>query len=209
MKKIQYDTNVYNFKQQLEKLFNVEELENINEQHDLFKRENDQNTAYHTIFYKWARTDEFISMYEALIKNEVQQLYDGEIVYQAIPTFRICLPNNIAVGEYHKDKKYRDESWASKVKEHNFFLPFTDAFDTNTIWVESEEDKGDYAPMDCKYGECIQWDGSNLTHGNELNVTGKTRVSMDFRVMLGSNYIPSEGGSINTKTPFAKGGYYK
>ena len=50
-------------------------------------------------------------------------------------------------------------------------------------------------------------DGSNLTHGNELNITDKTRVSIDFRVMLASNYIPSEGGSINTKTPFTKGGY--
>ena len=77
------------------------------------------------------------------------------------------------------------------------------------IRFESEEDKGDYSPMACKYGECIQWDGSNLTHGNELNVTGKTRVSMDFRIMLDANYIPSEGGSINTKTLFVKGGYYK
>jgi ectoine hydroxylase-related dioxygenase (phytanoyl-CoA dioxygenase family) len=63
--------------------------------------------------------------------------------------------------------------------------------------------------MECKYGECIQWDGSNLTHGNEKNVTGKTRVSVDSRVITESNYIPNESGSINTNTPFALGGYYK
>ena len=209
MKKIKYDTGIYNFKQQIEKLFRITELANINEAHEVFKRENDQNTSFHTMYYEWARSPMFTTMYDSFIKNEIQKLYDGEIVYQAIPTFRVCLPNNVAVGEYHKDKKYRDEDWASKVKEHNFFLPFTDAFGTNTIWVESEEDKADYAPMVCKYGECIQWDGSNLTHGNELNATGKTRVSVDFRVMLSANYLPGNGGSINTKTPFTKGGYYK
>ena len=209
MQKVKYNIYKYNFKSGLEKLLHVDALENINEALSVFKRENDQNTDYHVSFYKWARTDEFVATYEAFIKDEVQPLYNCEIVYQAIPTFRICLPNNVAVGEYHKDKKYRDEEWAGKVKEHNFFLPFTDAFDTNTIWVESEEDKGDYAPMNCNYGECIQWDGSNLTHGNELNITGKTRVSIDFRVMKESNYIPNKMGSINTHTVFAKGGYYK
>lgn len=209
MTKVKYDINEFNFKQQLEKLFEVAALESINSDYTLFERATDQNTDFHTQYYKWARTDDFISMYDSFINKVVQPLYNEKIVYQAIPTFRICLPNNIAVGEYHKDKKYRDESWASKVKEYNFFLPFTDAFGTNTIWVESEEDKGDYAAMECKYGECIKWDGSNLTHGNEINTTGKTRVSVDFRVIAESNYVPNDKGSINTNTLFAKGGYYK
>lgn len=209
MQKIKYNINKYNFKSELEKILNVDNLENINQELSIFKRENDQNTAYHESFYKWARTEAFVNSYETFIRKEVQPLYKCEIVYQAIPTFRICLPNNIAVGEYHKDKKYRDEAWAKKVKEHNFFLPFTNAFDTNTVWVESVEDKGDYSPMNCQYGEFIQWDGSNLSHGNELNITGKTRVSIDFRVMKESNYIPNTMGSINTHTLFAKGGYYK
>ena len=209
MKKISYDTNVYNFKDRLEKLFGIPELSGIDEHHELFKRENDQSTHFHTVFYQWARTPEFTLLYDEFIKNVIQQLYDGKIVYQAIPTFRVALQDNIAVGEYHKDRNYRDKDWASKVKEHNFFLPFTDAFDTNTIWVESEVDKGDFAPMNCRYGECIQWDGSNLTHGNEINTTGKSRVSVDFRVMLESNYVPDTHGSINTHTLFAKGGYYK
>jgi len=209
MIKIAYDNKIFNFKQQLEKLFNVEDLATINSNYTLFERATDQNTDYHEQFYKWARTKEFIKLYDSFINTVVLPIYNEKIVYQAIPTFRICLPNNIAVGEYHKDKKYRDEDWASKVKEYNFFLPFTNAYDTNTIWVESEEDKGDYAPMNCNYGECIKWDGSNLTHGNEINKTGKTRVSVDFRVITESNYIPSNTGSINTHTVFSKGGYYK
>lgn len=209
MFKLQYDVTRYDFKEKLENLFATSNLSTLNEEHPVFKRETDQSSSFHRIFYEWARSDEFTMLYESFINNEVQKLYSEDIVYQAIPTFRIAFPGNIAVGEYHKDRYYRDENWAKQVKEHNFFLPFTEAFDTNTIWVESIEDKGDFAPMNCLYGEYIQWDGSNLTHGNEKNMTGKTRISVDFRVMLASNYVPSSHNSINTKTQFFKGGYYK
>ncbi len=86
--------------------------------------------------------------------------------------------------------------------------PFTDAFDTNTIWVESEEDKSDFTSMECKYGEIIQWDGSNLMHGNKLNTTNFSRVSCDFRIIRYSNYVPNENSTINTKIQFKIGGYY-
>jgi len=209
MDKINYDRNQFPFKEKLENLFQVGNLETLNDSIEVLSREKDQSTKYHTLYYNWARTEEFKLMYEKFILNVIKPLYNEQIVYQVIPTFRVAYPNNIAVGEYHKDKWYRDADWAVEVNEDNFFLPFTDAFDTNTIWAESQEDKGDYSPMNCNYGEIIQWDGSNLTHGNKINTTGKARVSIDFRVMKYTNYKPSEQGSINTKTKFQIGGYYK
>jgi hypothetical protein len=209
MNKINYDRNRFPFKEKLQHLFEVDNLQTLNDSIEVLSREKDQSTKYHTLYYNWARTEEFISMYEEFILNVIKPLYNEQIVYQSIPTFRVAYPNNIAVGEYHKDKWYRDADWAVEVDEDNFFLPFTDAFDTNTIWAESQEDKGDYSPMNCNYGEIIQWDGSNLTHGNKINTTGKARVSIDFRVMKYTNYKPSEQGSINTKTKFQIGGYYK
>lgn len=209
MIKISYNKEQFSFKEQLEQIFEVNDLSNLNESVEVFSREKDQSTKYHKLYYNWARTDEFIKMYDKFILEVIKPLYGEQIVYQSIPTFRIAYPNNIAVGEYHKDKYYRDINWATDVDEDNFYLPFTDAFDTNTIWVESEEDKKDFAPMNCNYGEIIQWDGSNLTHGNKINETNKTRVSVDFRVMAYSSYKPSEHGSINTKTKFQIGEYYK
>lgn len=209
MNKINYDRNRFPFKEKLQHLFEVDNLQTLNDSIEVLSREKDQSTKYHTLYYNWARTEEFILMYEEFILNVIKPLYNEQIVYQSIPTFRVAYPNNIAVGEYHKDKWYRDADWAVEVDEDNFFLPFTDAFDTNTIWAESQEDKGDYSPMNCNYGEVIQWDGSNLTHGNKINTTGKARVSIDFRVMKYTNYKPSEQGSINTKTKFQIGGYYK
>lgn len=209
MKKYIYDTNHYKFQDLLKNIFGVYSLDSINENREVFTREQDQSTNWHKLFYTWARTEEFTQMYEGFINHIIYPIYNEKIVYQAIPTFRIAYPNNIAVGEYHKDKWYRNGEWASKVKEDNFYMPFTDAFDTNTIWVESEEDKGDFAPMNCNYGEIIQWNGCNLTHGNKINTTGKARISVDFRVIKYSNYVPSDHGSINTKTQFTIGGYYK
>jgi hypothetical protein len=203
-----YNTNEFNFASSLAKIFNVADLATINSDIDLLKRENDQSTPHHKLFYEWSRTGDFTSMYDLFIKQYIRPLYENSIVIQKIPTFRICYPNNIAVGEFHKDKWYRNGDWAAKVKELNFFLPFTDAFDTNTIWVESSEDKNDFSPMICKYGEFIQWDGPNLLHGNKINTTGKTRVSIDFRVIEYKNYIPSEHGSINMKSKFKIGEYY-
>lgn len=204
-----YDTNEFNFALNLAKIFGVTDLADINSDIDVLKRENDQNTKHHKLFYQWMETDNFKQLYRTFIQKHVRPLYTDKIVVQAKPTFRICYPNNIAVGEFHKDKWYRDGEWAAQVKELNFFLPFTDAFDTNTIWLESEEDKKDFAPMNCKYGEYVQWDGPNLLHGNYLNKTGKTRISIDFRVIEHQNYIPSNKGSINLNKKFQLGEYYE
>ncbi len=209
MKTIKFDSQNLNFKTKFENYLNLGLLENLNLEIEVLKRENDQKTPIHKVYYEWARTEEFQNLYMQLLIQYVKPLYGGEqIVYQKIPTFRVAFPNNIAVGEFHKDKAYRDLNWADHVKEDNFYLPFTNAFDTNTIWVESEENKGDFAPMNCEYGNTIQWDGSNLTHGNKINETGFARVSVDFRVIKLSNYIPSDSGSINMGIGFCIGGYY-
>jgi len=204
-----FDTTKYTFAQSVANIFDTTNLSDLKSDIELLKRENDQSTKHHKLFYPWMETNEFMNIYKQFIIEYIRPLYRSKIVVQKKPTFRICYPNNIAVGEFHKDKWYRDEGWSNYVRELHFFLPFTDAFDTNTIWVESEEDKLDFAPMNCKYGEFIQWDGSNLRHGNKLNMTGKTRISIDFRVIKYQNYIPSECVSINSNKKFKIGEYYE
>jgi hypothetical protein len=208
MIKFSYDTSTYKFREKICEIFSIDDLNNINEDIEVIRRENDQKTKYHKIYYDWTKTREFDNIYTSFITDIVLPIYDTPIVYQKIPTFRVAYQNNLAVGEFHKDKMYRDVDWAERICEDNFFLPFTDAFDTNTIWVETEEDKGDFFPMNCNYGEIIKWDGSNLTHGNKINTTGKTRVSVDFRVIPYDRYEPSNHGSINMDSKFRIGDYY-
>jgi len=213
MKYIKFNTDDYPFAEIYANLLQLDELCKLhlhehNTYKDVFTREKDQSSIFHKIYYDNFQS-EFYELYKKFLRDHIRPLYNEPIVYQKIPTFRVHLPGNLAVGEFHKDKWYRDSTWHEQTQEKNFFLPFTDAYDENSIWVESVEDKADFSPMKVKYGECVQWDGVNLTHGNKTNTTQDTRVSVDFRVMTLSNYNPSTHGSINTNKQFAIGGYYE
>ena len=178
--------------------------------YDLFERKNDLSTICHKCFYDKIRTDNrFDHEYMSFLSQYIKPRFNDKIVYQKIPTLRVHLPNNVSVGEFHKDKHYRDKNWAEKVQELNYFVPLTKAYGTNTIWAETEEDKGDFQEITANYGECVEWSASKLTHGNKQNLTSITRVSFDFRVVPKSRYIESDHLTINTKIPFGIGGYYE
>ena len=177
--------------------------------YELFTREKDQSTLWHVSFYERIRRDDsFDETYTDFLHDIIKPRFNEEIVYQKIPTFRVHLPNNIAVGEFHKHKHYRDQEWADKVQELNYFVPLTKAYGTNTIWAETEEDKGDFKEIRANYGECVEWSATKLTHGNKQNLTSVTRISFDFRIIPKSRYVESNHLTINTKIPFGIGGYY-
>ena len=64
--------------------------------------------------------------------------------------------------------------------------------------------------MELKYGEFIIFNGNKCIHGNKLNDTGKTRVSLDFRIIPISNYDQYSSKISATSTrKFIVGEYYK
>ena len=67
MKKINYNINDFPFKLKLEKIFQIDELTNLNDNIEIFTREKDQSTNWHKLFYSWTRTDEFIKLYDKFI----------------------------------------------------------------------------------------------------------------------------------------------
>lgn len=205
MNHISYNTQEYPFREIVSQILGNVVLENIHkeENYEVFQKGTDQSTKWHKLYY--GNLDKFLPIYKEFIYKVVKPLFGEDIVYQKIPTFRTQLVGNLGVFEFHKDKSYQHNQ-----KEINFYLPFTDAYSTNTIWVESEEDKGDYSPMNTLYGETVMWNGCHLTHGNKLNTTLNTRVSADFRVIPLSQYKEDEGTSaIYTKMKFAIGDYYE
>ena len=217
MDRITYDNFLFDFRSIVVEWFEVEGifppggLERLHfyKSYDLFERQNDQSTIWHKCFYKMIREDDiFDNIYTDFLSQYIKPRFGEEIVYQKIPTLRVHLPGNISVGEFHKDKHYRNEDWAEKVQELNYFMPLTSAYGTNTIWAETEEDKGDFKEIRANCGECIEWSATKLTHGNKQNLTSVTRVSFDFRVIPKSRYVESNHLTINTKIPFGIGGYY-
>jgi len=202
--KIAYDQEHYNFRKIIEKILGKEDLEHVNqsENYSVFDRAHDQSTIWHKLYYE--NFEEFNETYTRFIREYVKPLLGfDKLVYQKIPTFRVHLVGNLAVGEWHKDKTYNHGE-----SEVNFWMPFTDAYGNNSIWTESEEDKGDFKPYDVKSGEILVFNGANLNHGNKLNDTGHTRISVDYRIVDFDRFKPSDKGSINNNTRFDIGGYF-
>lgn len=204
--KIQYNTNKYPFKEILKDILEVENLESLHllKEYELLVREKDQSTIWHKKYYDNFKS-KFQNTYLSLIK-EIKEVFEfTEIIYQKIPTFRVQLGNgNLGVGEWHKDKAYNHGT-----SEVNFWLPFVDTTEYNSIWMESKEDKGDYIPYTVKYGEILVFNGANLLHGNKNNITDITRTSIDFRLVDPLKFTPNSKGSINTNTTFDIGGYFE
>lgn len=210
MNKYSYDIDQFNFIKIVQELFNISSLNKI---HTLLDKQldiptdpnQDQQTIFHKKFYTLYENEdsEFLKIYKRFINHIADNYFkDLNLIYQTKPTFRVQIPNNIAVANWHKDKTYNHSS-----HEINIFLPLTKAFDTNTIWSESKEDEGDYKPMNAEVGEFYIWNGANLTHGNKKNETGVSRVSVDFRLILEHNFA-YEGTSVTTKVPMKLGHYW-
>lgn len=203
---ITYSPTIYDFQGLIKSHFEQDDLSQLHNGHNyaVFDRISDQSSAIHKKFYQiYEKDDSFLSLYRTFVKEQIQPRFNEALVYQARPTFRIHMPGNLAVGEFHKDSDYNHQR-----SEVTHWMPFTPAFDTNTIWIESEEDKGDYEPHNVNNGEILIFPASILRHGNKVNETNVSRVSIDFRIIPYSKYTETEAGSSHLKLKFKVGGYY-
>ena len=210
MKKYKYDIKKYDFVGEIETLYKVNDLSEIHNQwseaikYDVLDDvSTDQLTVYHKHFYDNSKDSNWYFIYNSFIKEIIQPLIGEDILYQGIPTFRVHQPSNLAVAAFHRDKDYSHSE-----DEINFYLPLTKAWGNNTIWVESEEGKGDYSSIDTEVGEMWMWSGATLMHGNKINDTGKSRVSVDFRVIPTKKYKDSNRISVTNKTKMIIGEYW-
>ena len=128
MKYVNYDTEKFPFRKIVQEILNQENLEKIHEvqNYELFVRGTDQSTDWHKMYY--SQLERFLPTYVEFVHEVIKPLFGEDIVYQKIPTFRTQLVNNLGVFEFHKDKTYKHN-----IEELNFFLPFTDAYLSNTI----------------------------------------------------------------------------
>jgi hypothetical protein len=84
-------------------------------------------------------------------------------------------------------------------QEINCWLPVTPVDGTNSLWAESAPGKKDFAPFKCEGpGEAVLFHGSQCEHYTLPNFSGRTRVSIDFRI------IPGGAFEENYVAPYAK-----
>jgi len=214
LNKLTYVPSEYKFIDLIKELYDCElnELHNSTEnKYDLFTElGKDSHTVYHRMFYNkldngWK---EMQDEYNKFIQETVlPYLGLSEALVQKFPTLRIQLPDNVAIVVKHFDS---DEQHKHPTGEINFISAFTDMYDTNTVMVEKMPRLEEYEPILLKAGETISFNGNKCSHYNQINKTGKTRISWDFRV-LPLNYYDknNELTSVTTNTKYVEGGYYK
>jgi hypothetical protein len=157
--------------------------------------------------------DEFDEIYDAFIKEVVGPALGGGIVlYQRAVTLRVYVPQEKPMGKLHNDCDYHHQP-----SELNYWLPLTTTYDTNSLWIESEPDKGDFHPIKASYGEYMRFYGNKCRHQTFANDTNSTRVSLDFRAVSqdSGGHDPSfrrgvrRGGKARYQKKFDVGGFYK
>lgn len=211
-----YNTNTYNFYNIIQPIFN-EQLNNLHLTTDVVydvptELGTDSATEFHDLFYKTlnapSKWNELRSLYKSFVKDVVAKvLKSDEFLYQTFPTFRVQLPNNTAVSSWHSDGDVDNKHPPGEI---NFIIPLTDCFDTNTVWAESEPGLKDFHPINMKYGDLLQANFNECLHGNKVNLTGKTRVSMDFRILPIEKYNPEyEVITATTSRKYVIGQYYE
>jgi hypothetical protein len=183
-----YDLARFNFIEALCQIFGADDLAQLFPATplDVLTVKTDQTTKFHAKFY--AAFDARIrSRYRELVATIVPGILGTQdFCFQKVPTFRISLPGNVAVGEFHTDGDYNHSDG-----EINFWIPFTPAWGSNSIWVEDELGSERYEAMTLNPGQVLVFDAVNWNHGNRINETGHTRVSFDFRCIPMANYAAS------------------
>ena len=170
----------------------------------------DSHTQFHRHFYGQLNQgwEELTETYERFI-SEIVLPYLGleEALVQKTPTFRVQLPDNVAVVVNHYDS---DENHRHPKGEINFIYALTDMYDTNSVIIEKMPRSERYETLDLKAGECVSFNGNMCSHQNLINKTKRTRMSFDFRVLPLNFYLAGEAkSSVTTNTKYIEGGYYK
>lgn len=215
LQKVDFDKEKYNLASIVSNLFGYQ-LEDAHDQetekYPLFTQlGKDSHTVYHKKFYNaidgengW---EEFTKTYHSLLA-EVVLPYLGlqEALVQKYPSFRVHLPDNVAIVVNHFDA---DENHGHPVGEINFIYALTDMFGTNTVKVEKMPRLGEYQSLDLTQGELISFNGNLCSHYNMVNKEGKTRMSFDFRVLPLNYYNPdNQRITVTTGKKYNENGYY-
>ena len=122
---------------------------------------------------------EFYELYHGFVRDVIAPLYGNRIAYSAHPKMRVHLAGTGSVSAWH-----RDADITRRPDQINVWLPFTDTFAGNTLWLESDYGLRDFHPVNVSYGNALVFDGGALEHGTVENDTDSTRVSLDFRFAI-------------------------
>lgn len=174
----------------------------------------------HQAFYQDMKTHpEFLTKYKKMLTHLLREIFPHEhwMVIQTMPNIRFHMPDTICVPP-HRDIDEGEFRTAHPEGEHNFLLTCTQMQDTNAMYIESSPQKADYKLLSMSENHLLHFNGNKCVHGNRINQTDKTRVSIDFRAITLENMSRYKNNGIVRTTqsrdyrdniPLDMGGYYE
>ena len=110
-----------------------------------------------------------------LISPEIHEILGLDLAIQKNLNLSIQMPGEVnSILEKHVDYRTGDSPFQRVV-----WIPVTNSYDSNSIFMLDKE--SNYKPININYGEFLVFD-PNTEHGNIVNKTDKTRVSINVRV---------------------------
>ena len=203
-KSFEYPINEYPFREVLEELYGCELtlLHKYLGKFDQFERANDQSTLAHKVFYSNFKKS-IQPIYMRFIEEFIVDIMKPhQFYYQVIPTFRVGLPGNKFVGEYHKDSFYHQSY------ELNFNIRLANYIGQPSLKTEKEPESQEFIFLESPYGTIFSFDHIDCLHGSDPNETNKTMVSFDFRLALREIYFETNASSINLSKNFIPVSYF-
>lgn len=214
----------YLFKGELENLHSVldalprEERESILEIPEIGV--NDRKSRFVRDYYSDIDTDphhKLIECYRKFIEENIKPLFPHEkkLLYQATPNIRFSFPTSTAIGRRSGTDPshdiiglHCDREFGHPEEEMNFIVPITEMFDTNSLYYETDIGSEEYENLGLKQNEYFIAYLNRLRHYNCVNTTGKTRVSLDFRIIPYSAYREGSHASVTEHKKIVLGDYF-
>ena len=182
------------------------------DEENLLQKGTDQSTVFHKAIYSTFDKpsffqSEFWKNYRILCLEIVDKLknetcFFGEWAIQRYPTIRFHFPNNVSVFEFHRDSNY-----LHPIGEINCFYALNECINSSALHVEKNLGFEDYLPLNLQSGEYAILNTSIYKHGDFINKTRKTRVSMDFR-FIPNIFLTNNVSSLTKKIKFTSDSYF-
>ena len=93
------------------------------------------------------------------------------------------------------------------IGETNCFYALNECINSSALHIEKNLGFEDYQPLNLQSGEYAILNTSIYKHGDFVNKTRKTRVSMDFR-FIPSKFLSNDVSSLTKKIKFTSDSYF-
>ena len=182
---LNYDPELYPFTRYLrDQVFRVDDLENLHRS-SLCKPGTPpgypDNLRLRQTMQHLPLSSDFYTIYTRFVHELVVRYFGGCISYAARPKMRVHLAGSGSVSRWH-----RDANVTGRLEQINIWLPATNCFAGNTLWVEDSYGTEHYQPIPVRLGQALFFDGGLLSHGSVANETDSSRVSFDLRFSASS-----------------------